>query len=913
MRATSLFLLLPAVLCAQSPAPLSYEQDIAPILRSHCAGCHNDKDLEGKMSVETYAQLRKGGEDHADPIKPGDADNSFLMRSLLGQEKPTMPPKDEPRLPARDIETLKQWIASGAAGPARDESILRTMKVPHLAPATAAQAITAAAYSTDGSRFALARTTDVEIIDAASQAVLVSIKDVPGKISSVHFCAGDQQLIIASGLTGLTGVAQLRDVKSGALVREFGGHRDLLYDAEVSPDGKLLATAGYDRIINLWTLADGTLLRTIDVHKGAIFDLAWHQDNRVLAAASADETVKLWRVSDGVRLDTLNQAQGEMNAVLFTADGEHIVGAGKDRRIRLWKFVSRENPALNPVLISRFAHESPVITMAFSADGKFFLSSAEDRSLKLWSFPDLTLLQNFETQSDLCSVILSVPGKPEFLVARMDGSQTLISIPDQQPHAPDSAPVIAAPSARTPNATPTDFAEEATQITVPASIKGSIESPNDSDEFTFHALAGEMLTFEVNAARDKSKLDSKLAILSAEGQPVEQVVLQATRDSWFTFIGQNSDASDGFRMQYWAEMEINEYLYANGEVVKFWHYPRGPDSGFMLYPGSGKRQPCFLTTALTHALGETAYIVKPLPPGSQPTPNGLPVFRLPYENDDDPSRRNGADSLLLFTAPAEADYRVRIRDTRGFGGGDFHYTLLIRPTQPDFTVSIGGMNAKVSPGSGREITFQVERLEGFEGPIRIDFSNLPSGFTASSPVEIEAGQNAAVAVLMASADATSPDEAADKAVKITATAMIGGKEIVHELGNLGDLQIGAAAKLTVEILPNDDQTVVQERPGTPLHFKIHPGQTITARVRAKRIDFPGRIELGGSDAGRNLPHGLYVDNIGLNGLLIVEDQTERTFFITASPVARPSKRLFHLRATADDGQASPPVMIEVIE
>ena len=137
--------------------------------------------------------------------------------------------------------------------------------------------------------------------------------------------------------------------------------------------------------------------------------------------------------------------------------------------------------------------------------------------------------------------------------------------------------------------------------------------------------------------------------------------------------------------------------------------------------------------------------------------------------------------------------------------------------------------------------------------------------------------------------------------------------MVHELGNLGDLQIGPAAKLTVEILPNEDQTVVQEPPGAPLHFKIHPSQTITAKVRAKRIGFPGRIELGGSDAGRNLPHGLYVDNIGLNGLLIIEDQTERSFFITASPVARPSKRLFHLRATAADGQASHTVMIEVVE
>jgi hypothetical protein len=95
-------------------------------------------------------------------------------------------------------------------------------------------------------------------------------------------------------------------------------------------------------------------------------------------------------------------------------------------------------------------------------------------------------------------------------------------------------------------------------------------------------------------------------------------------------------------------------------------------------------------------------------------------------------------------------------------------------------------------------------------------------------------------------------------------------------------------------------------------FKIRPGETIHARVKADRHDFADRIELGGDDSGRNLPFGCYVDNIGLNGLLIVEGQTEREFVITASPVAKPGRMLFHLRATADGGQCSPPVILEVM-
>jgi hypothetical protein len=223
------------------------------------------------------------------------------------------------------------------------------------------------------------------------------------------------------------------------------------------------------------------------------------------------------------------------------------------------------------------------------------------------------------------------------------------------------------------------------------------------------------------------------------------------------------------------------------------------------------------------------------------------------------------------------------------------------------------MNPKVSPGSGREIRFVATRREGFEGPIRIHLDRLPAGFTASTPVEIEAGQIRAVAVLYAAVGAADSMEASDRAVRVSATAEIQGREVRRELGDLGNVQLDAAPKLTVEILPGPDRSVVRQEAGRPMELLIRPGQTITARVRADRRDFKSRIELGGEDSGRNLPHGVYVDNIGLNGLLIVEDQTEREFFITAARKARPGTRLFHLRANGDGGQCSQPVLLRILE
>ena len=44
-------------------AAVVYEKEIAPILRTYCAGCHNDQDRENGFSVETVAALKKGGDD----------------------------------------------------------------------------------------------------------------------------------------------------------------------------------------------------------------------------------------------------------------------------------------------------------------------------------------------------------------------------------------------------------------------------------------------------------------------------------------------------------------------------------------------------------------------------------------------------------------------------------------------------------------------------------------------------------------------------------------------------------------------------------------------------------------------------------------------------------------------------------
>ncbi|NOX98969.1 MAG: hypothetical protein GXP30_04420, partial [Verrucomicrobia bacterium] len=861
-----------------SAAAPDFKKDIAPLLRQYCAGCHNDDDFEGDYSVERYADLVEGGS-KGSLLKAGDADGSRLIKMMKGKMKPYMPPQDDPQPSEKEEAVLKEWIASGAIGPEakHDISILSTMEVPKIAAASVGKPVTAMETSPDGKKLAIARFQEVLITKADDQkTVLTRLPKLTGKINALHFSPDGKRLLTASGIAGLKGVAALWDLKSGKKLLEFGEgyHRDILYDAELSPDGKTLATAGYDTKIGLWDVASGKRLRSIEVHNAAIYDLAFSVDGKVLASASGDQTVKLWQVDSGQRLDTLNQPQGTQYSVAFTPDGKHILSAGADNRIRMWRFISKDKPTINPLVHARFAHESDVIKIIVSADGKRLVSSGDDRSVKAWSLPGLKQVKAWGDQSDVATALAMTGGGEGVLAARMDGSVGQFSLKGLQTKT-EKAVVVVVPKTEAPSP---DVAEpkwtkiqekegvDVPVTTPPLELSGVIDTSGDFDDARFSAKAGELWIVEVNAARSKSPLDSKIVIIDAKGEPVERVRLQAVRDSWFTFRGKNSDTSDDFRIHNWREMELNEYLYANGEVVKLWLYPRGPDSGFKVYPGFGKRHGYFGTTPLAHALGEPCYIVRPVPTGVDPAPNGLPVYTIYYENDDDPERRWGKDSQLFFTAPADGEYRARVSDVRGFGGKDFKYVMKVRRAKPDFKITISeAKELAVSPGSGREFELTAERSDGFEGEIRVDISDLPKGFTAATPVVIQKGQLKAAMVINAAADAPAVDKAK---IKIAASALIGGREVKKEVVAPKSVKLAVAPKLLIEIEPDGKSGSPKIEKGKPMELTIHPGETITGFVTADRKDFKERIDFGKDESGRNLAHGLIIDNIGLNGLMI---------------------------------------------
>ena len=426
------------------------------------------------------------------------------------------------------------------------------------------------------------------------------------------------------------------------------------------------------------------------------------------------------------------------------------------------------------------------------------------------------------------------------------------------------------------------------------------------DWYSFQAKANEPWVIQIDASRSGSPMDSLIDILEEKGEPIVRTRLQALRESYFTFRGKDSTISDDFRLHRWEDMELNELLYASGEVVKLWHYPRGPDSGFKVYPGFGKRFTYFDTTATTHALNEPVWIVRELAENEPTIPNGLPVFPIYYSNDDDSNRINGTDSKVTFTAKKDGRYLVRVRDTRGQSGDNYKYKLSIQRPNPRFEFRIEQKEISLRPSVGSEFSVVVDRFDGCDGDIEVKLEGVPEGIQVTRPLIIAAGQHRAVGSLQSPLDLTSfPKEFR---LQVTCQSNLNGQSI--EAGGMKELVVKINEKPTMPL----KVVALEQSPDAPAitELVIRPGQTISAKLVIERGENKGDIAFGGDDSGRNLPHGCYVDNIGLSGLLIPAGQSIREVFITAAPWVKEQSRPFHLRATVDGNPTTLPMQLRVV-
>ena len=404
-------------------------------------------------------------------------------------------------------------------------------------------------------------------------------------------------------------------------------------------------------------------------------------------------------------------------------------------------------------------------------------------------------------------------------------------------------------------------------ILVPGTANGRLQRPGQKDTWKFMASKGRRLVLETDARRLGSALDSVIEVLDMRGDPVPRAVLRCQAKTFVTFRDHDS-AGANIRIESWGELKIDDMIYVGGDLMKIRELPTHPDADCSFFGVKGQRRAYLDTTPTHHSMNEPMYKVTLHPPGTTFPPNGYPVFTLNYRNDDgDPGY--GRDSRILFDPPADGAYLVRVADAYGQGGDNFGYRLTVRPPRPSFNVRFSPTGPVISRGGALPIQVAADRLDGYEGPIDVHFENLPPGFSAP-PTTIEAGQSSTDIALYADVDAKTPPAAMP--MRLVAEATVAGDNIRKETTGETPKTMGAG-----DIVTFTEQTEVAVQPGHQV--------TLTVHIERRR-GFTGRVPL----EVRGLPHGVRVLDIGLNGILVNENEVRRAIVIYAEPWVEASTR-----------------------
>lgn len=172
-------ILFPWILQAAETVP-DYAEAVVPIFRKYCISCHNQEDREGGLSLESYADLLKGGQS-GPAVLPGAPASSRFLRLVEGVNQPIMPPEGSDGPTASEVNLLKAWVTGGATGPQGAEPDRRQLMTPKIKSRSPGRpAVTALAWSPAGNVIAVGQFRKVELVRAIDRRRIRTIEDLPG-------------------------------------------------------------------------------------------------------------------------------------------------------------------------------------------------------------------------------------------------------------------------------------------------------------------------------------------------------------------------------------------------------------------------------------------------------------------------------------------------------------------------------------------------------------------------------------------------------------------------------------------------------------------------------------------------------------------------------------------------------------
>ncbi len=362
------------------PETVSYYEHVRPVLQAKCQGCHQPAKAKSDYVMTEVPKLIKGG-DNGEAVVPNHPEKSYLIELVTkqeGEDRPEMPPKEEP-LTDYERQLVTKWVAQGAKDDT-PENAKQRYSLENPPQYAVPPVVTSLDYSPDGKLIAVAGFHEVLLHKADGSGLVTRLIGLSERIESVKFSPDGKRLAVAGGLPGRMGEIQVWDLEKKELkLSKIAGY-DTAYGASWSPDGKLIAFGLPDNTARAIDANSGEQKLFMGSHSDWVLATDWGTKGEYLVSLGRDMTAKLTEVKTERFVDNLTSItpgalKGGLNAVQTHPTQNHVLIGGSDGVPQIYR-MKRETVRKigdNANLIRKYpAMKGRIWDVAFRPDGKQF-------------------------------------------------------------------------------------------------------------------------------------------------------------------------------------------------------------------------------------------------------------------------------------------------------------------------------------------------------------------------------------------------------------------------------------------------------------------------------------------------------------------------------------------------------------
>ena len=306
--------------------------------------------------------------------------------------------------PVNAVVVSKDFTLVGAAG-GKIAKVWQIADAKEIATLTHPAEIVALAFNTDKTRLVTGATDNLARVWEVATGRLLQTFSHGAAVRGVAFHPAQPLVITASA-------DKTTLVHTQSIVRAVSASTMPLRALAVLPTGTHVITAGDDRNVKGWNTTSGAQEKNFEGATGPVYSVAVSKSSQLIAAAGADKTIRIYTFADAKLIGTI-AAPSVVRGLAFHPTLPMLSAAGDDKSINAWNIAFVVNQPLPPEFgkpIQSFTNADVVNALSFSDTGGLF-SASTDKTVKQWRIASDAPSRNFQHPNLVDAVAFDNTGK----------------------------------------------------------------------------------------------------------------------------------------------------------------------------------------------------------------------------------------------------------------------------------------------------------------------------------------------------------------------------------------------------------------------------------------------------------------------------------------------------------------------